>query len=292
MSWWYYYKTNQLKKAINFIEGVNHLDLSVLLIIPGDNGIDIPKHLNFIAVRAQGYKSKLNNNQYCLPVFIDDPLKTYYDTTKIISRIYSKKPVIGFCGQANLSKLEAVKDIVKTAFKNDLYYLKLKPQKAHQLVSTNYLRAKLINSILNDRRINSNFILRKKYRAGVNNAEQKSKHKTTLAFFDNMINSDYVLCVRGAGNFSVRLYETLAMGRIPVFVNTDCMLPHDGDLNWKDYVVWIDYKERNTIAQKVLDYHSNLDESKLNAQFAKNRKFWETKLQLKPYFETLLKNVT
>ena len=291
MSWWYYYNTNQLKKAINFIEVVNNLKLPVLIIIPGDNGIDIPKHLNFITVRAQGYKSKLKSNHHSLSVFIDDPLKIHYNTTKIIKRIYSKKPVIGFCGQANLSKIEAIKDMLKTTFKNGLYYLKLKPQKAHQLIPTKYLRAKLVYSILNDKRINSNFILRKKYRAGVNSAKQKSKHKTTIEFYDNMINSDYVLCVRGAGNFSVRLYETLAMGRIPVFINTDCILPHEDYLNWKDYVVWVDYKERNNVAQKVLDYHNNLDEIKLNEQFAKNRKFWETKLQLKPYFEILLKNL-
>ena len=145
--------------------------------------------------------------------------------------------------------------------------------------------------LLKDNRINSNFIIRKKYRAGISSDQQKNRHKTTLEFFDNIINSDYVLCVRGAGNFSVRLYETLAMGRIPVFIDTDCILPYDDVLNWKDNMVWVNYKDRHKIADKVLEYHNTMTTSKLNEQFAKNRELWETKLQLKPYFETLLKNV-
>ena len=35
-----------------------------------------------------------------------------------------------------------------------------------------------------------------------------------------MLASPYILCVRGAGNYSARFYEALALGRIPVLVNT------------------------------------------------------------------------
>lgn len=36
----------------------------------------------------------------------------------------------------------------------------------------------------------------------------------------------FCLCQRGVGNFSDRLYEALMMGRIPIIVNTDCVIPH------------------------------------------------------------------
>lgn len=32
-----------------------------------------------------------------------------------------------------------------------------------------------------------------------------------------MTGSDYVLCTRGNGNYSIRFYEALCRGRIPVF---------------------------------------------------------------------------
>ena len=68
-----------------------------------------------------------------MPVFISDPLKTYYNTTEISERSFEIKPVIGFCGQANKSKVEALKDLVKTSIKNILYYLKVEMADIHML---------------------------------------------------------------------------------------------------------------------------------------------------------------
>jgi hypothetical protein len=44
-------------------------------------------------------------------------------------------------------------------------------------------------------------------------------------FLENMRSSLFVVCMRGAGNFSYRLYETLMMARIPILVHTDGMYP-------------------------------------------------------------------
>ena len=167
MSWWYYHNTSQLTTAIDFINDANKINLPVLVVVPGDNGIDIPKNLNIIVLKVQGYKSKRANNEYCFPVFINDPLQLHYNTTKVSNRSISKKPVIGFCGQADESGLEAIKDIVKTSLKNILYYFKLRPQQPQPLIASKYLRAKLVYKLLKDNRINSNFIIRKKYRAGI-----------------------------------------------------------------------------------------------------------------------------
>ena len=54
---------------------------------------------------------------------------------------------------------------------------------------------------------------------------------TTLEYYENIKNSDYVLVFKRTGNFSIRLYETLMMGRIPIFINTDCLLPFNNHIN-------------------------------------------------------------
>ena len=130
------------------------------------------------------------------------------------------------------------------------------------------------------------FILRKKYRAGI--TTNKHTHKTTLEFYDNLKNSDYVVCVRGAGNFSIRFYEALAMGRIPVFINTDCALPFDNEIDWKKHVVWVEYNERHEVAEKVADFHRVLSEKDfIDLQLA-NRKLWEERLTLRGFFNNFL----
>ncbi|WP_299116143.1 exostosin family protein [uncultured Winogradskyella sp.] len=291
MSWLYYKLTNQSEKAIQFIEKANKLNKQVLVFIPSDFGIKIPKHLDVIVLRAQGYKSKLNSKHNGLPVFVPDPLKKYYQTDTVYTRPYNTNPTVGFCGQADSNTFETIKELAKIALRNMLYYTGLRYKTPHQLIATKHLRYKLITRLKSNNKINSNFILRKAHRAGVEFLKGRNTHKTTYEFFDNIKDSDYVLCVRGVGNFSVRFYETLAMGRIPVFLNTDCILPHDDDLNWKNHVVWVDYKDRHRVADIVIDYHSRLDEGKLNAKFKENRRLWEDKLQLKSYFETIFNHL-
>ena len=77
--------------------------------------------------------------------------------------------------------------------------------------------------------LTTNYILRSKYRAGVSR-EKDPFHPSRLEFVNNILGSDYTVCMRGGGNFSVRFYETLSLGRIPVFIDTDCLLPwHEPD---------------------------------------------------------------
>ena len=136
--------------------------------------------------------------------------------------------------------------------------------------------------------VETNFILRKQYRAGVK--ENKDTHQTTLEFYKNIHQSDYVLCIRGAGNFSVRFYETLAMGRIPVFINTDCSLPLDKTIPWRTHVVWVEYRERHRVAQKVTEFHQALSETDFIALQRANRNLWKDYLTLGGFFKTFFQH--
>ncbi len=90
-----------------------------------------------------------------------------------------------------------------------------------------------------------------------------------------------MVCVRGSGNFSVRLYETLAMGRIPVFVNTDCILPFTEAIDWKEHVVWVEADEIDNIGTIVFEFHKTLSKDSFVQLQQRNRSLWESKLQLR-----------
>ena len=68
------------------------------------------------------------------------------------------------------------------------------------------------------------------------------------------------MCQRG-GNFSYRFYETLSCGRIPVFVDTDCVLPADDLVDWQKICVWVDESELDEISDRVAGFHSALSPS-------------------------------
>lgn len=289
MAWNYYINTSQTKTAIEFVEACAKLGKKVLTVNSGDFGVKIPYYENLIVLRYGGYKSRFSKDEFALPPFINDPLIPFLQQENILERSYNSKPVIGFCGHANASKLKATKEILTTAFRNSKYYLGFSSHEPQQLISTTALRASVLRNLQKSPAIHSNFIVRKKYRAGVRT--EKNVHKTTYEFYNNINESDYVLCVRGAGNFSIRFYETLALGRIPVLINTDCALPFDDALDWKKHVVWVEYEDRLKVAEKVIDFHRALSEKDfLNLQLS-NRELWEERLTLKRFFTHFLKTL-
>ncbi len=286
MSWNYYVKTNQIDLANDFVTACKIKNKKVLVWNSGDFGVKIPVNDNMIILRESGYRSKFAKNEFALPSFIKDPLKEYYQTQTIFQLPYSSKPLVGFCGHASLSKTKAIKELLLTSSRNITYYLGKNKNEPQELLPTTHLRASVLDYLQQTELVDTLFILRNKYRAGV--TTKKDSHATTLEFYDNLKNAPYVVCVRGAGNFSIRFYEALAMGRIPVFINTDCALPFDDELNRKKHVVWVDYKERSKIAEKVAEFHQALSEKDfIDLQHA-NRKLWEERLTLKGFFKSFI----
>ena len=100
-----------------------------------------------------------------------------------------------------------------------------------------------------------------------------------IEYYYNIRESDYILCLRGKGNFSIRFYETLLMGRIPIFINTDCLLPLMNHINWTEHVVWIEWEERHQIGEIVAKFHDNLSREDFSQLQLNNRKLWLKKLK-------------
>ncbi|SDS84594.1 exostosin domain-containing protein [Winogradskyella sediminis] len=283
MSWNYYVKTRQQTKAIDFLKETQRLNIPTWVVLLDDIGLDFPDFPHVKLFRQSGYRSKTPAWHVGLPVFISDPLKTHYNTTTIFERPYTKHPTIGFCGFATANALLALKTKLKIGLKNLGYYLKLHAQEPEMVLAAAQWRHNILKRLEAHPTIKTNFIYREKYRAGTQNAMQRAA--STQEFFDNINASDYVVCVRGAGNFSVRLYETLAMGRIPVFVNTDCILPFTDGIDWKEHVVWVEVDEVHDIVDIVLRFHARMDSEKLMALCRANRTLWEDKLGLLSFLE-------
>jgi hypothetical protein len=58
-----------------------------------------------------------------------------------------------------------------------------------------------------------------------------------------MKSSHFNICNRGTGNFSMRFYQTLSCGRIPILLNTDILLPFENEIDWNDIIIFADTDE-------------------------------------------------
>lgn len=284
MSWDYYIKNKKKNEAIQLINSIKEYNLKIWSFTTGDFGVKTPSLNNLIVFRTSGERTKFKSNHKGYPALIQDPLRVIYNTNTLKTREYSVIPKIGFCGQTNESLLNSFKEIARVCIRNVKYYLGLSFDLPQKIQSTSYLRSSVLKIIKKSERLQANFIERKKYRAGALTNEKRKK--TTLEFYNNMVESDYMVTIRGGGNFSIRFYEALAMGRIPVFINTDCILPLEDKIDWKKHVVWIEESEINSIEEKIVQFHTKLTPDTFKDLQQSNRKLWEDKLTLGGFFKT------
>jgi hypothetical protein len=135
-------------------------------------------------------------------------------------------------------------------------------------------REGVFSRIFSNKSLNTNFIFRKGFWA----AEMQNKELARQQYFKNINDSLFVLCMRGAGNFSYRLYETLSAGRIPIIVNSDLKLPLENFLNWNEFSVIVD-KEEIRFLDLILEEF--VQDKNLIELCKNNQKIWDE--YLSPY---------
>lgn len=277
---------NKHKYVIDFIKNAEKANKKVLVFTSGDFGVTL-KNNNVITVRLAGFQSKFKNTTFIMSPFITDP---YIFLNKEIDYLERESvPKVGFVGHSATGIVKLTKEFL--IFGNEI--LKRITKKEHTdyqfFYPSSFFRFKYLNILKNSPKISCDFILRKQYRAGVKT--EADKHKTSLEFFENIHDNPYTFCMRGGGNFSVRFYETLAMGRIPILIDTDCQLPFFENINWNRHCLIVSENEVKNLPQKLLDFHSNLTSEEFLALQKENRLLWEKYFTKKTFFKQLAQNL-
>lgn len=97
--------------------------------------------------------------------------------------------------------------------------------------------------------------------------------KTKNEFIANMQSNLYSLVVRGTANVSYRLFESLMMGRIPVIVDTDMLLPFADNIPYSTNMVWVGVDD--DYDSVLREFHDSHSEDELVRIQLENRSIWE-----------------
>lgn len=272
------------KKQLNhFFKNVKESNKPIWIYTGGDLGISVEDDqiYNF---RLGGFKSKLNKQSFILPSFVSDP---YIDQLKGTFEPLKKEiiPEIGFVGHARGGFIKYIKEFIIYLRINLKRLFKIEYADYQSFYPSSLKRAKYLKNLQSSHLIKSNFIFRDKYRAGVKVDEDKAI--TTKEFFINIYENPYTFCMRGGGNFSVRFYETLAVGRIPVLLNTDCLLPLDDSISWQEHCLIIDESKYRSLAQEIVNFHNQLGAEAFTQLQKNNRKLWEDFLTRHSFFKVI-----
>jgi Exostosin family len=171
-----------------------------------------------------------------------------------------------------VNALKLGRDVVRGGGRNLGYHLGLRLAEPQPVYPPALLRARAMRKLAGSPRVQTQFIARARYRGGATDATRRAQ--TTQEFYQNIAETDYTLCVRGGGNFSKRFYETLAMGRIPVLIDTDCLLPFEPGLAWDGFVVRVPANDLASLPRRVADHFAAVGTAGLAEQKKKCRQLW------------------
>jgi hypothetical protein len=277
----YFFKHKKHQELNLFIDKALAQNKKVWVYAAGDFGITFRKDVTVF--RLGGFKSKLSENEEILPSFVSDAYSTILvNDWKPLPK--SIKPEIGFVGHANNSKIKLVKEFVLHLKFSINRQINTSLGDYQSFYPSSLKRFEILEKLKKSDAISTTFILRKLYRAGVKSEEEKQK--TSLEFFKNIENNLYTVCMRGAGNFSVRLYETLMMGRIPVVIASDAKLPLENYINWEKHIV---ITNSESLLKDLVVFHEKYSNEALIEIQKNNRDLMLGLFQRVNYFAALYK---
>jgi hypothetical protein len=107
-------------------------------------------------------------------------------------------------------------------------------------------------------------------------------------YLENIRDADYVLAPKGDANYSSRFYEVLSLGRIPVLLDTDAVLPMETTIDYSAFSLKVPYQDVDRIGDVIADFHESLSSERFLAMQAAAREAYETTLRYDRYFERAL----
>lgn len=244
----------------------------------GDFGLTLDSAVHVF--RNGGFHSKLPRTTFILPSFINDPFQNKDQGVVAIPK--TALPQIGFVGHAANSITKQLKELIGYCKNNLDIILKREQADFQNFYPSSTKRYHFLKQLSKSEKVATNFILRKNYGAGAKTAQQKAIARQE--FFDNIAANPYTFCMRGAGNFSVRFYETLAMGRIPVVVNTDIRLPLDDQIDWSKHCVMV---SEESMIQELVAFHKAISPEGFVQMQIDNRNLWLNFLEREAYFSSI-----
>jgi hypothetical protein len=277
--------TDALRRAKEFIRNAARAGKQTVIFFFSDSDEEIP-YKNTVIFRTSLYRSRRKPNEFAMPAWSEDFIERY-SGGKLPLRKKKDKAVVGFCGYAppfkemHLSLIQRLKHIIGIGRS---IIRKLRGINN----SGSSIRTEVLRVLNKSQKVETNFAIREKFLGGailpsgeVNYEVMKNSRQE---YVQNMLESDYILCARGGGNFSYRLYETLSCGRIPLFVDTDCVLPYHSEINWKEYCVWVDENEIDKVDKNIAEFHESLNPEDFLELQQKCRKLWDERLSPHGFF--------
>jgi hypothetical protein len=252
-----------------------------------DESIAWPRHA--VVFRFSIYSDTRRRNEFSIPTFSQDFLAL--NRAGILhAREKSAAPSVGFCGYAPPLGCRWSTHAVRETVRYAAYRMGLLSRCRRWIAHAPRVQA--LRALRRSPRVETRFIVRDQFafnRWGVlqPGGSPGSAARQRGEFVENLDGADYALCVRGLANCSIRFYEALSLGRIPLLVNTHCVLPYDWLVDWKKACVWVEETDLPRLGRILGDRHACCSSGEFTAQQRLGRALFEQWLSPEGFFGQL-----
>lgn len=240
------------------------------LLIDGSGDIEHPIDIpNSFVFRVSQYQYSKKDNEITIPFPAEDLLESYTNAT-LTTRKKTNIPSVSFMGWGRLSQKDRIKTLVKEL---PLTFGTIFDEKRGAEHKGVLFRERALQALQHTPGIDLHLKAHSSY-SGHAKTASGSAGNLREAFVENLLSADYALCVRGDANASVRFYEALSLGRIPLFLDTASVLPLEGKINYRDFCVFVDWRDVDRIGERLKEFHTSISEEQFKAMQRRAREVY------------------
>jgi hypothetical protein len=145
------------------------------------------------------------------------------------------------------------------------------------------LRSRAVSELAASR----NVTVHSTFTAGWWRMSDEEKRRTRRQFVQEALDHPYALVVRGSGNYSVRLYEVMALGRIPVIVDSDLALPWPDLIDWKRISLIVSPGDLPNLGTRLCEFHDAFTPQEFASVQDEIRHVWQEHLSEAGFYRTV-----
>ncbi|HEV8677355.1 MAG TPA: exostosin family protein [Candidatus Paceibacterota bacterium] len=103
-------------------------------------------------------------------------------------------------------------------------------------------------------------------------------------YLESIRDSDFVIAPKGDGNYSNRFLKALALGRFPILIDTDCVLPFENKIDYSKVIVRVPMNGVKNTPRYVRNFYDPLSPEEFAARQKLAREIFEKYLRQDSFF--------
>ena len=233
--------------------------------------------------RLSVYRSTKRPQDIIVPTVAEE-----FGPESVVLRKKASIPTVSFCGFAGFkTTLQWVKYGLKNLFW-EFRALGRPPLRARK--QGVYWRRAAMRVLTHSALVKTHFIVRRSFSGALRTIELPPE-QARKEFIDSIIESDFVLTPKGDGNYSNRFLEVLSLGRIPVIIDTDTILPFEDRIDYSKIVVRVPMEHIANTAQYIREFYDALSEEEWKSRQELAYETFEKYLRQDAFFRAFFSRV-